>query len=69
MKTLTKYHFCNHCEIGEKIFKNILIGPGKLPGLSRNGPLSLVPCPATRPLVCSELNDVASLATCNRYLK
>ena len=24
--------------VGEKTFKNILIGPGKLPGLSRNGP-------------------------------
>ena len=41
MKTLAKYHICNHCVIGEKTFKNILIGPGKLPGLSRNG--SLVP--------------------------
>ena len=39
MKTLAKYHVCNHCAIGEKTFKNILIGPGKLPGLSRNGPL------------------------------
>ena len=38
MKTLAKYHVCNHCAIGEKTFKNILIGPGKLPGLSRNGP-------------------------------
>ena len=38
MKTLAKYHVCNHCVIGEKTFKNILIGPGKLPGLSRNGP-------------------------------
>ena len=26
------------CVIGEKTFKNIVIGPGKLPGLSRNGP-------------------------------
>ena len=38
MKTLAKYHVCNHCVIGEKIFKNILIGPGKLPGPSRKGP-------------------------------
>ena len=38
MKTLAKYHVCNHCVIGEKTFKNILIGPGKLPGLSTNGP-------------------------------
>ena len=38
MKTLAKYNACNHCVIGEKTFKNILIGPGKLPGLSRNGP-------------------------------
>ena len=39
MKTLAKYNVCNHCVIGEKTFKNILIGPGNLPGLSRNGPL------------------------------
>ena len=48
MKTLAKYHVCNnyrhgtwpwYCVIGEKTFKNILIGPGKLLGLSRNGPL------------------------------
>ena len=38
MKILAKYNVCNHCVIGEKTFKNILIGPGKLPGLSRNGP-------------------------------
>ena len=40
MKTLAKYHVCNHCVIGEKTFKNILIGPGNLSyqGLSRNGP-------------------------------
>ena len=38
MKTLAKYHVCNHCVIGEKTFKNILIGPDKSPGLSRNGP-------------------------------
>ena len=31
MKTLAKYHICNHCVIGEKTFKNILIGPIKLP--------------------------------------
>ena len=37
MITLAKYHTCNHCVVGEKTFKNILIGPGKLPGLSRNG--------------------------------
>ena len=41
MKTLAKYHVCNHCVIGEKTFQNILIGPYKLPGLSRNGPLDL----------------------------
>ena len=35
MKTLAKYHACNHCVIAEKTFKNILIGPGKLPELSR----------------------------------
>ena len=38
MKTLAKYDVCNHCVIGEKTFKNILIGPAKLLGLSRNGP-------------------------------
>ena len=38
MKTLAKYHTCNHCVIDEKTFKNILIGPAKLPGLLRNGP-------------------------------
>ena len=38
LKTLAKYHVCNHCVIGEKTLKNILIGPGKLPGLLRNGP-------------------------------
>ena len=39
MKTVAKYHVCNHCVIGVKTFKSILIGPGKLPELSRNGPL------------------------------
>ena len=39
MKTLAKYHVCNRCVIGEKTFKNILNGPGKLPGLSRKGAL------------------------------
>ena len=39
MKALAKYHACNHCVIGEKTFKNILIGPGKSSGLSRNEPL------------------------------
>ena len=38
MKTLAKYHGSNHCVISEKTFKNILIGPDNLPGLSRNGP-------------------------------
>ena len=38
MKALAKHHVCNHCVIGEITFQNILIGPGKLPGLSRNGP-------------------------------
>ena len=42
MKTLAKYHFCNHCVIGDKIFKNTFIGPSKLPGLSRNGRLSFI---------------------------
>ena len=41
MKTLAKYHVCNSCVIGEKTFKNILIGPDKLPGLSRKGPMNL----------------------------
>ena len=38
MATLATNHFCNHCVISEKTYQNILIGPGKLPGLSRNGP-------------------------------
>ena len=38
MVTLAKYHAGNQCVIGEKNFKNILIGPGKLPELSRNRP-------------------------------
>ena len=38
MKTLAKYHVSNRFVIGEKTFKNILIGPDNLPGLSRNGP-------------------------------
>ena len=42
MKTLAKYHVSNHCVIGEKTFENILIGPGKLLGLSRNGPLVIL---------------------------
>ena len=33
------YYVCIHCVIGEKTFKNILIEPGKFPGLLRNGPL------------------------------
>ena len=37
MKTLAKYRVSNHCVIVEKKIKNILIGPGKLPGVSRNG--------------------------------
>ena len=41
MKILAKYHVCNHCVIGEKTLKNILTGPGKLPGLSRNGSRAL----------------------------
>ena len=43
MITLAKYHACSHRVIGEKIFKNILNGPDKLPGLSRNGPLASIP--------------------------
>ena len=44
MKTLAKYLACNHCVIGEeKTVKNRLIGPSKLPGLSRNGPQNLTP--------------------------
>ena len=39
MKILANYHVCNHCVIGEKTFKDIVIGTGKLPGLSRNVPL------------------------------
>ena len=35
MKTLAKYYVCNRSVIGEKTFKNILNGPGKLPGYSR----------------------------------
>ena len=42
MKTLAKYHVCNHFIIGQKTLKNILIGPGKLAALSRNEPLVLV---------------------------
>ena len=38
VETLAKHYVCNHCVIGEKTFKNILMGPDKLPGLSRNGP-------------------------------
>ena len=34
---MAKYHVCNYFVIGEKTFKNILIGPDNLPGLSRNG--------------------------------
>ena len=37
MKILAKNHICNHRVIGAKTFNNILIGSGKLPGLSRNG--------------------------------
>ena len=37
MKALAKYHVSNHWIIGDKTFKNILIGPDNLPGLSRNG--------------------------------
>ena len=40
MKTLAKYHVSNHCVIGEKTFKNVLIGPDKLPGLLGNGHLA-----------------------------
>ena len=39
MKILAKYHACNRRKRVEKACKNILIGPGKLPGLSRNRPL------------------------------
>ena len=41
MKTLAKYHVCNHCVIGKKTFQNVPIGPSKLPGLLRNGPMAL----------------------------
>ena len=34
MKTLAKYHVCNRCVIGEKTFKNILIGK-RAPGPQR----------------------------------
>ena len=40
MKSLPEYHVSNHCVIGKKSFTNILIGPGKLLGLSRNGSLA-----------------------------
>ena len=43
MKILAKNRVCNHFAIGEKTFKNILMGPGKLRGLSRNGPLAVLP--------------------------
>ena len=51
MKTLAKCHVCNHCVIVEKTlsyYKNILIGPGKLLGLSRNGPQGRVVGSPTR---------------------
>ena len=38
MKTLAKYHVYNRCLIGEKNILKFFIEPGKLPGLSRNGP-------------------------------
>ena len=42
MKTLPKYRVCNHSVIDENTFQNLLTGPGKLPGLSKNGPLGPV---------------------------
>ena len=39
MKILAKYRVYNHSVIDENTFKNLLIGPDKLPGHSRNGPL------------------------------
>ena len=56
MKTLAKCHACNHCVIGELTFENILIGPDKLPGLSRNGPQD-----CTGPFVCADLKRQDSL--------
>ena len=35
---MAKDHVCNHCVIGEKTFKNILIELEKLQRLSSNGP-------------------------------
>ena len=55
MNTLAKYHVCNHSVIGEKTFQNTLIGPRKLPGLSRNGPLERVQRKAAR--FCSQNYD------------
>ena len=42
MKTLAKYHVKNRSVIGEKTFKNTLIGPGKLPGLWMEARLELI---------------------------
>ena len=38
MKTLAKNHVSSYRVVNVKTFKNILIGPGKLPGLLSNGP-------------------------------
>ena len=38
MKTLAKYHVCNHCVIGEKAFKNIPVGPVSYRDFRETGP-------------------------------
>ena len=37
MKTLAKYHACNHCVIGEKTFRNIVNGTFEKRALERPG--------------------------------
>ena len=64
MKTLAKYHICNHCVIGEKTFKNILIGPGKLPGLSRNGPQAIALRLQENITSCNSNSVVTSFLNC-----
>ena len=42
MKTLAKYHVCNHCVIGEKHFKIYLSGPVSYRVFRETGPRSVV---------------------------